>query len=324
MRTLISFFAALAAGAAQGPHIYPRVLLPSDAVGDGFWLSAPNIAVVRVDTVEWIGPEIEITAPQELVVRLVSVAADVENVIKGTLPAGRIQFYVFANTLSQNGYHTVLAWMEKGARYVVFLRNDGGALRTMADVASGSIRIWSGRHDVIPASQRDSARQDPGATIAFLALTPSAAAVRGFGANVQRTSDAVAQFAPPKEVAALLRNLLTHGDANVRTQACLTLSRNFSYRDPCLSVLLASTDGPTRQQAEMWSRMKSPTQALVKSLVEDPFALSISGRVVDFPGDLELFTFDSDPRVRRQACDTIRRLFPLAAPLNCAPMRGAN
>jgi hypothetical protein len=318
MTKLIGFLVGVVIASAQVPHIYPRVLLPGDAVGGSFWLSAQDIAVVRIETVEWVGPEIEITPPQKIVVRLISVAADVESVIRGTLPVGRIRFYTFANTLSQNGYHTVLAWMEKGARYIVFLREDGGTLRTVADVASGSIRIWSGRHDPIPTSQADPARQDPGMAIALLALTPSADVDRGFSINIQRTSDNLSQFVPPKEIASLLRGLLIHSDAQVRAQACLTLSRNFSYRDPCLPRLLSSTDEAIRQQAQMWSRMKSPTQALLKSLREDPFSLSISGRIKDFPGDLELFTFDSDPSVRQQACDTLRRLFPPFHFPNCA------
>lgn len=325
---LIGLFAVSVVAWAQLPHIYPRVLLPGDAVGDSFWLSAPNIAVVRIEAAGWTGPEIEITPPQKIVVRLVSVTADVENVIRGGLPKGRIQFYLFANTLSANGYHTVLAWMEAGARYIVFLREDGGILRTLADVGGGNIRTWSGRHDSIPTSQSQPAGEDPGTSIALLALVPSTDFDKGFAANIQRTSDAVSQFAPPKEIVLLLRNLLANRDADVRAQACLTLSRNFSYQDPCLPKLLQSTDGEILQQATIWSRKRSRTQAgtqaLLKSLREAPLSLSISGRVRDLPGDLELFTLDSDPAVRQQACDTLGRLFPSRDFPNCAPKPAAD
>ncbi len=308
---------------AQIPSLHPRVVLPGEAVGDSFWLLAPSIVVVKVDTAEWVGPEIEITPPQSLVVRLVRVSADVETVIQGQLPKAPIRFYFFANTLSRNGYHTVFEWCEPGKRYLVFLKEDGEVLRTMADVAGLNIRIWSGRHDDVPGSAAQPGGHDPRTAIAYLALSPSADVEEGFAVNIERVCGRISQFAPPSEMALLLRKLLSHRNPEVRAQACLTLSRSFSYRDPCLPELVHSTDKLTRGQAGIWLGMKSSADALVNALKEDPFSLSISGRVGDLPGDLELFTFDSDVAVRRQACDTLARLFPSRQFPNCLPAPAA-
>jgi hypothetical protein len=308
---------------AQGPHLCPRIVLPGDGVGETFWLSAPQIAVVRIQRAEWTGPEIEITPPQKVVVRLVSVDAVVENVIRGNLEEGSSRFYFFANTLSANGYHTVLGWLAPGERYLVFLREDGSVLRTQADVSGFSIRIRSGFHDLIPGPQSGPPAA-PGLAIAHIALTPSPDFEKGFAANIQHTYGEIAQFAPPYETARLLRLLLKHQDPDIRAQACLTLSSNYRYRDPCLQELLRSASEGVRQQAARWLKMQSSRQSLLRSLIDDPLSLSTSGRIDDLSGDLELFALDLDPAVRKQACDTLHTLFPLRRFSVCATAERAN
>jgi hypothetical protein len=245
------------------------------------------------------------------------VNADVENIIQGDLSRAAVHFYFFANTLSRNGYHTALEWFEPGGRYVIFLREDGGVLRAMGDVAGLNIRIWSGWHDHIPSLQARPSEDRTGAAIAEVALSPSTDVEPGFAANIERVYGEVAQFAPASEVALLLRGLLYHEPAEVREQACLTLSMSFRYRDPCLPDLLHSANETTQQQAATRLLMRSSTGALVQALREAPFSLSNSGQVGDLPGDLELFTSDSDPAVRKSACAALARLFPSRQFPNC-------
>ena len=318
MRLLVLFVVAWTAS-AQAPKLVPRVLLPGDAVDATFWLRAPSIAVVRVDKAEWVGPEIEVTPPKKIVVRLVRITARIENVIQGEVRAGAVTFFFFANTLSRNGYHTVLSWMEAGKRYVVFLRDDGGVLRTMADVADVRIPILTGYHDRVSNLPDQRSHHDPGNAIAYLALTPTGDADSSFGPNIERLCGAIAEFVPPSKLAELLRKLLLSQDSSVAEHSCLTLSRRFSYRDPCFQKLMMSNDDLVRQQARTWSEKQWNPQQLVKTLRENPFSLSISGSVSDLPSDLEQFTFDSDVAVRVQACETLHYLFPARLVPTCRP-----
>jgi hypothetical protein len=303
---------------AQVPRLYPRVALPGEGLGELFWLFAPDIVIAKILNATWIGPEIEITPPGKLVVRLVRVEADVENTIRGDLAAGPVRFYFFTNVFSANGYHTVFSWMEPGKRYAVFLREDGAVLRTMADIMAFNIRIRSGRHGQLLFGQAGRAAADPGEAIAYAALTPAADYERGFASSIQQAFWDVQRLLPRGNLAALLRGLLSHTDEEIRAQACLTLSSEYKYRDPCLPALTSSKDAAIRQQAERWLRMQQTSQRLVASLKEDPLSLA-SGKIGALPGELEQFTFDSDPAVRQQACNALHRLFPERRFPNCAP-----
>ena len=306
---------------AQAPRIHPRVVLPGEAVGRAFWLFAPDIAVVRIERTEWLGPEIEITPPAKMVVRMVRVNGVVENVIRGELRTGDVEFYYFTNTFSSNGYHTVISWLDPGSRYILFLRTDGEVLRTMADVATLNVPVLTGPHDRIPNPQDSASPHDAGGDIAYLALTPSAAVEKAFAVSIERICDSVVELTAPSTLARLLRDLLASPDTEVQDQACLSITRRFMYRDPCVERVLRSNNATNRQQAEMWSRRRWRSEDLVRALNEGPFSLSMNGEVSDFAAELELYTLDYDIRVRRQACDTLRRLFPTRVVPNCTVAR---
>jgi hypothetical protein len=300
-----------ALASAQVPHLYPRILLPGEAVGSSFWLMSPVIAVVKVQHAAWLGPEIEISPPKQTVVRLVRVDAEIENVIQGGLSKGHVQFYFFTNTPSSHCCKTVLYWLEPGGRYVVFLREDGDVLRTMSDVDEPTVRILSGLHDRIEVPGADPRRHDPGRVILNAALAPTPDYEKGFAQGLEHTYSVTAPFVGPADSARLLRNLLTHPDASIRAQACLTLARHFRYRDPCLPELLSSQDVAIQGQANLWMRgRRESTDELVRALKENPISLSVSEKLAYLPGELELFTLDWDSEVRHQACETLHRLFP--------------
>jgi hypothetical protein len=309
--------------AATPPPLLPRIILPGEGVTELFWLMAPNIGVVTIRSARAAGPDVEVT-PGGLVVHLVEVDGEVENVIQGDLVPGPVRFYFFTNTLRPDSYTTPLSWFLPGHRYAVFLREDGGVLRTMADLTEPNIRVRSGHHGPNSAMGLISAGRDPGAVIAALGLTPSADREGGFAAGIEDTYDRLLGFASSGELARLLRKLLTHPDRAIREWACLVLSKHYYYTDPCFESLLESGDAEIRRQANLWAPEKHASErGLPARLKEDPTSLSISKRVEDLSGDLELFTFDRDADVRRQACDALHRLFPACSYPSC-PLSGGH
>jgi len=315
----------VAEACGQSPQLRPRVIMPGEGVGSSFWLLAPKIAIVEVERAKWLEPDLEMT-PGKLMLRLVAVDARVENVIQGEIPEDLVRFYFFTNSLtSDGGYSTPRMWFEPGERYVVFLREDGGYLRTMADLTGPNIRIPSGRHQKLPVSSDASQMGDPAVTIATAALTPAADHVEGFANSIQDTFNRLLLITTPSRLARLLRPLLTNPDRETSERACLALSINFSYRDPCFAKLLDSADPVVKQQASIWaSRKRGGEQRLLSLLRDDPISLSISGTVGDLAGDLELFIFDQDVAVRHQACLALHRLFPLREFPNCADLINAS
>ena len=305
------------AGAGM-PQLQPRIILPGEGLTGLFWSLAPNIAIVTITDARRAGPDIEVT-PGKFVVHLVQVNAQVENVLKGDLTPGTARFYFFTNSLIANvGYTTPLSWFEPGYRYAVFLRDDGGVFRTMADLTEPNIPIRSGRHAAYPSTVADLLRRDPGAAIAALALSPSVDHEKGFATGIEDTYARLLLIASSRKLAGLLRQLLTNPDREIREQACLALSLNYSYTDPCFESLLESGDPAIRQRANFWAPRKRATEkSLLVALKEDPTSLSISKNVDDLPGDLELITFDWDPSVRQQACEALHRLFPLRTFQKC-------
>jgi hypothetical protein len=280
--------------------------------------------IARIRTVAWAGPEIEITPPQKLVVRLVRVEAEAETVLQGDLAKGPVCFYFFANVPSDNGYNTYLSWLEPNLRYVLFLRKDGGGLRTMADVAGLNIRVRSGHHGEIPLLQGRPATHDPGASIAYVALTPSTDYEDGFAKNIEYALGKVRDFAGRAELFRLLRKLLAQPDLAIQGYACLSLVRNYGYLDPCLPGLVDSQVPEIRQQARLEMRgPASANRAILQTLKDDPLSLCGSGRAEDVAASLEVFTFDSDARVREQACGALHRFFASRQFQNCLSVRGA-
>jgi hypothetical protein len=304
----------------QQPHLQPRVILPGEGAGRSFWLLAPDLAIVRIQRAQRQGPDIVITPHHKLTVHLVAVDAEVEDTIQGQLPKGPTRFYFFTNSLLPGySYTTPLSWFYPGKRYVVFLREDGGVLRTMADLTEPNIQIRSGSHQgTAELLDRVSAR-DPGVVIAWVALTPSSDYEPGFAKGIQDAFDRLLLIASPGKIAPFLRALLTHRDRAVRERACLVLSTSFSYRDPCFEDLARSDDPQIKNQAVTWARGKAAAKPhLLRALREDPLSLSISNRVEDLGDDLGLFTFDLDDEVRQDACGAVRRLFPARDFPNCA------
>jgi len=321
--TLLCILAAQTLLCAQPPRLQPRVILPGEGVGSQFWLLAPDIAIVTVSQAERLGPSIEVTPSQNLSVQMVMIDAEVEIVIQGDLATGPLRFYFFTNTLTPDvGYTTPLSWFDPGKRYVVFLRQDGGVLRTMADLTEPNIRIRSGHRVTLPMPPLRPSRNDPATVIASVALTPAADYEKDFASSIEDTFGRLLIITNPGKIAPFLRELLAHPDPAIRQRACLSLATNFSYRDPCLLKLLDSEYPAVKQQANIWmARKRGSEQRLLRTLQQAPTTLSVSGKIEDLAGDLELFTFDWDSGVRQQACDTLHDLFASRRFPNCPAHR---
>ena len=191
------------------PHLVPRVVLPGEGVTGLFWRSAPIIGIVTVGNVRRAGPDLEIT-PGKIYVHLAEAEAAVESVIQGPLAPGPARFYFFTNSLIPDiGYPTPLLWFEPGRRYAVFLRMDGGMLRTMTDLTGPNIRIRSGRHFGPAKSAGQPFGGDPGATLALLALTPATDHEKGFAVGIEDTYDRLLPIAGPGVLARSLKGLLS-------------------------------------------------------------------------------------------------------------------
>jgi hypothetical protein len=301
------------------------VILPGEGVGRQFWLGAPKIAIVTIEKATFLEPDYPMP-PGRLVLRLVAVDAKVENMIQGELPGGPIRFYFFTNSVAPGSIYPILRmWFDPGSRYVVFLREDGGILRTMADLDDPHIKIHSGRHDALPLSLNDAPRRDPGAVIAAAALTPSADHVEGFAAGIVDTFGPLSSIVPDVYIARLLRALLASPDQATREWACVTLSFHFSYRDPCFSSLLDSKDPEIRQRASVLAPAKRANpQRLLSALSIAPDSITapeISDAIAD---ELESFTYDQDLAVVRQACVALRRIFPSREVPRCKGMMNAD
>jgi hypothetical protein len=280
-----------------------------------FWLSASQIGVVRVATADWIGPELEMVPPRHTVVRLVRVNGQAEYWIKGTVPAKALTFYFFTNVPTTTGFRSPRSWMEPGQRYIVFLREDGEVLRTMADMEQLQIQVHSGDHSQGSFSSDASL----GIRIAALLLTPgenydSATFARHIGLDLLN----VRTIAPAKNLVALLSGLLKNRDDRVRTAACFALAKEYPSQDSCLVDLANAPDDGQRQRArELLALHDRNTPELIKRLAEYPSTLSINGKTEDLGDDLELFTNHRNAEVRAGACRALEHCFPARQVSQC-------
>ena len=156
-----------------------------------------------------------------------------------------------------------------------------------------------------------------------MTLTPARGYDKDFAAGIQQTESVIQSLVRPADLAESLVKLLVGPDSEIQSQACLALARRFRFRDPCLPALLESSELPIRRQAEIWMQgRRESTGELIAALRDRPLSLSVSGRVEDFADELNLFTLDWDPGVRRQACETLGHLFPLGKFPRCGAIVG--
>jgi hypothetical protein len=312
----VGFSLALSCTAAVLPDLKPRVAYPGEEISDDAWLNAPHVLVVMVKRADITSREVVVTPGGRLVMRLVEVEADVENELAGSLGAPVVRFYFFVNVPSEHGYTSPRFWLEQGKRYIVFLREESGVLRTMFDLQERSFRVYGGTH----TNKELASLGTVGERIAVILLSPGAgydpeAFAWGMATNVRK----LRFVAPGAQVPLLLRGLATSPDRVVRESACIALSDEFRFTDPCLALL--SQDPQTKSKAEVTRILavqRKNLPALLERLRLSPLEASISGRTEHYAEELELFTADYYPEVRREACAALQRIFPARSlPVGC-------
>lgn len=330
LRGLICLVAVLvASGCSRAPGLYPRVLMHAARVGSEFFLTAPNIVVVYVHSVKLLSPKFPLSGSS--VLRLVQINADVETIITGGLRPGAITFYGFADRPPKEFR------IYPEARYVVFLREDAGVLRTMADPDGDELRVHSGLHDTadLPDPRSTAARIMPcvdgqlqpatlaGMQIAYVLLTP--------GRNSD--PDSLAQHldvdvamlwprAPAEYVVWLLKQLQKNDDRRVRDRACIALAEHpaGAGADSCLVEVAKGPDPELRRRAnEILAVHERNTGTLVETLKRWPAFLSPD--VADLAARLNLLAGHRNEQVRSLACKALRSFFPACSFPKCEKVR---
>jgi hypothetical protein len=297
------------------------VLADGARVSSEFFLTAPHVAVVRVHSLELLGREFPLR-PGGSVLRLVRINADVETVISGNLRPGAITFYGFAGSKEFRIY---------AARYVVFLREEAGVLRTMADPDGREIQVHTGWHDssdlpdprstaarIMPCVHEELGAGDPiGMRVAYVLLTP------GKDFNPQLLAEylfidvgRLLSNAPAQYVVWLLRQLQTSSEKTVRDAACIALAEYFPGADVCLTDLLNRADPTSRKRAnELLNIHDRNAPTLIASLKSSPALLSRD--TVDLAAKLQTLASHRDQQVRSLACRNLRNFFPACSFAEC-------
>lgn len=325
----ICFVALLVvSGCSRGPHLYPRVLMDGAWVGREFFLMAPNVLVASVRSVKLLGPDFPLSPRSTL--RLARINADVETIIAGGLRPGAVTFYGFVDRPWYKEFR-----IRPESRYVLFLREDAGVLRTMADPDGDELQMHSGLHDTadLPDPRSTAERIMPcvheqvdegrlvGMRVAYVVLTPGRRFnPESMAQHLEGDLGKVWSRAPLQYVALLLKELQSNGDAGVRAAACIALAEYAPGDNACLVDLAKGPDAALRKRAEERLRVHDENiPRLIERLKMAPHSLSPD--VVDLAGRLELLTTHRNDRVRSLACKALRNFFPTCSFPECSNVR---
>jgi hypothetical protein len=271
-----------------------------------------------------VGPEVR---TGNLTLRLVEVEADAEAVISGSLKPETIRFYTFADVPFVKQFK-----LYPKERCVVFLREEAGLLRTMADLDRSEIPVYSGLHSTsdLPDARSVAARVMPcvhsqlggdsltAMRVAYVALTPGQNSAPELLIAGVRNVGKLWSMAPSPYVVWLLRQLQTNRDRGVRDEACIALAESpaGAGADQCLLQVANGPDSERAKRALNLLRVHEQDRVrLVETLKGWPGSLSPD--VVDLAGRLELLTSHKNQEVRHLACRALGNLFPACAHGGC-------
>jgi len=319
-----------AVAACEIPHIVPRIVYPGEEFHSHTWLSAPHILVVQILHIGWQGREVKVVAPSSrfggISMRPVCVVARVENIIRGKAVPSEITFYYFASSVVVPRNQD----LNPGSRYIVFLRDESGILRTVTDLTSSEILVLSGAHEqselpVTPPSAKvggDWNEYDMSDAIAYVLFTPgvgcdSAALTERLIDTIERAGRLLS--VPPEYLVALMRALRTNSDQRLRTEACSALLGEFRLQDACIDDALRASDPEVqRMGGQLLARARSGEAKLLRDLGEDPLGVAIYyGDSRDFKSALTRFATDQRTAVRRRACEILHVLYTTAELPQC-------
>ncbi len=293
---------ASVAGCRRTPEMLPRLIRQGEPVGKEFWLAAPYLLVIKVTGSDLVGSLQPSFQGGPKILQLVKFSANVENAIKGNFHKGPITFFFFANIDQTPTY-----FLDRGKRYIVSLRSEGGILRSWADASQLKIEVHSGEHSQagLPLDL------GPEATIAYILLTP------GTDCDLKTFANTLdwPRYGDPGYVNERLKQLERRSDRDLGDAACVVAASIFWHRPPCLRRCLQSSNPKTRESAARF--LETDRVNLLGRLQDDPSSL--------FPKPwsdyvwqmLAIYTEDTRPEVRRAACRALQKISPQPGPERC-------
>lgn len=311
MKTICAAILAASMLGAQEPVLQPRVVPPRRGLQD-FWLSAPEVLVVKIVNFELKGPRRKFSSKGGVILQLINFNAEVENVLKGSGVGNNINFYFFAKPDQKQQQ-----FLSPGKRYIVSLRKEGKVLRSFSDGSQLALEVHSGRHD-----QPTPADLGLYETIAYILLTPgSDFDLQKFSYFLPESVAHALDYASPKYIATPLSQLQVSSDDALRDLGCITLAQYFWFRPKCLRPPSEYRDSNLREIAKGFDD-RDVQLAVVNGIRDDPFAFFSTPDKRYVTEWLELFTSDIRPEVRKAACDKLNSLRPRENFSNCMGTTG--
>ena len=224
----------------------------------------------------------------------------VETVLKGTLGLGQISYYVY---VSDEGGRRPSGGpkLVTGSRWIVFLRQEQGFLRSYTDIDTLDLRVASGSHSQheVPDDR------PPGHKIAVILLTPgNLSDIRPFLEYLPVAVADVRFIAKPTDVADILKGLFRISPA-AHDRACLVLAEQFWEQDACLLDLRDSPDSEVRAAARaILLRNERGLHSIIRRLHESPF--NVHGSSSDPTDELKMLLGNSNPEVRSLAAAALK------------------
>ncbi len=290
------FLSIISVGCSTVPTFRPELVSrkPPD-----YWLSAPIIAVVRVLNTSLLRQVAKPAARPLSPIRLMRVDGYVETVLKGSLGLGQIAYYVYV--AGEGGRPNAGAKLVTGSRWIVFLREDQGFLRSYTDIDTLNLRVASGSHSPldIPGDR------PPGYKIAVVLLTPgSLLDVQPFLEYLPVAVADVRFIAKATDIADILKGLFRISPT-AHNRACLVLAEQFWEQDACLLDLRDSPDGQVRDASRaLLKKSARNIHSVVRRLRESPF--NLDGSSTDPTEELEMLLGNSNPEVRSLAAAALK------------------
>ena len=184
--------------------------------------------------------------PNSLELRQVTVL--IEATLEGLFKEKQLTFYYFGEIGGWDGPPP--NFITPGARCIFYLVKDGTVWRATTDAYLSHTRIFTGRHNIPNAGDKDQVRQ----TIARLMLLPGEGAdLEGYpGGSVYQNKALAMRLVGKVDVSKLLRSLLENPNPTIRGRACIMLAQFPLNELSCLDQLLLDpqTSPTDRKDAE--------------------------------------------------------------------------
>ena len=233
--------------------------------------------------------------------RLAKTHASVENVIQGSLKESDVSF-AFFTTLSEPGVHGGPYWFEPGQRWIVFLRQECGTLRTITDTPGMDIRVRTGRHDTRDFPEGS----DPNMAIGYILLTPGVDIRPG---DVYVDTERVWGTVPERFFLAKVNLFLKSSDKRFREGGCVDIAVHYGLDADCLASVPPESVGGRLNYERIQYTVASKTASFPGLIKRDPlFLANISPTVDDVVALLELYASWGPPKVKASACGVLNRL----------------